>query len=186
MQTTKHLIIIPGIGDDHPVYHKGARVFAMLGFTPQVHIFGWDSANPSSYDLRIGTLNDVVKKLDGEVYLLGVSAGGSAAVNSLAMMPENITKVVTLCSPLLHFSSRVNPLLAVSIEHTEAHLVAMSSDTKRRLLSLHALFDSVVPVRLSKPDGVHAKTLPVILHPVAIFLGLTLFAGVSARFFKQR
>jgi pimeloyl-ACP methyl ester carboxylesterase len=183
---TKHLIIIPGIGDDHPVYHKGARVFAMLGFTPQVHVFGWDSANPSSYDLRINQLNEVISGLDGEVFLLGVSAGGSAAVNSLALIPHKVTKVVTLCSPLIHFSSRVNPLLAVSIEHTEAHLAVMDTETKRRLLSLHALFDSVVPVRLSKPAGVKAKTLPAILHPVTIFLGLTLFASVSARFFKQR
>jgi pimeloyl-ACP methyl ester carboxylesterase len=182
----KHLIIIPGIGDDNPAYHIGARVFALLGFAPQIHSFGWNSADPSSYNHRIELLNEVVAQLDGEVYILGVSAGGSAAVNCLAMVPNKVTKVVTLCAPLAHFSSRINPLLAASIEHTEEHLAAMNADTKCRLLSLHAIVDTLVPIRLSKPDDVQSKALPAILHPITIFLGLTLFAGVSARFFKQR
>jgi pimeloyl-ACP methyl ester carboxylesterase len=182
----KHLIIIPGIGDDHPVYHKGARVFAMLGFNAHIHVFGWDSADSSSYPQRIKALADFVQSLDGEVFLLGVSAGGSAAVNCLAMLPEKVTKVVTLCSPLSAFLSRVNPLLAVSIEHTEQGIATMPVETRQRLLSLYALLDTVVPTRLSKPVGVQHKRLPSILHPVTIFLGLTLFANVSARFFKQR
>jgi pimeloyl-ACP methyl ester carboxylesterase len=186
MKMTKHLIIIPGVGDDHPVYRKGARVFAMFGFTPHIHVFGWDSADAASYDGRMKILNAFVASLDGEVFLLGVSAGGSAAVNSFAMLPQKITKTVVLCAPLSAFSTRVNPLLAVSIEHTERYLRAMPVEVKQRLLSLHALFDPVVPTRLSKPIGVHSKTLPSILHPVTIFLGLTVFAVVIARFFKQR
>jgi pimeloyl-ACP methyl ester carboxylesterase len=183
---TKHLIIIPGIGDDHPVYHKGARVFALFGFTPQVHVFGWDSADAASYDERMKILNALVASLDGEVFLLGVSAGGSAAINSFAMLPQKITKTVVLCAPLSAFSSRVNPLLAVSIEQTEQYLTAMPAEARQRLLSLHAIFDPVVPTRLSKPIGVRSQTLPTILHPVTIFFGLTIFAAVSARFFKQR
>ena len=181
----RHLIIIPGVGDDHPVYHKGARVFRVLGFKAQVYVFGWDSADLSSYDTRIAALNEHIAKLPGEVYLLGVSAGGSAAVNSFALLPEKVIKTVTLCSPLAHFSSRVNPLLAVSIEQTEKFLAAMKPGVKQRLLSLHAIYDPVVPVRLSKPSGVRARTLPSILHPITIFLGLTLFARFSSHFFKQ-
>ncbi len=183
---TKHLIIIPGIGDDHPVYHKGARVFDMFGFTSRVHVFGWDSANPSSYSDRIAQLNATISSLDGEVYLLGVSAGGSAAVNSFAMLPSKVLKTVTLCSPLMAFSSRVNPLLAFSIEQTEQHLAEMARETKDRLLSVHALYDPVVATRLSKPEGIKTICLPTILHGVTIFLGLTIFAGRISHFFKQR
>jgi pimeloyl-ACP methyl ester carboxylesterase len=182
---TKHLIIIPGVGDDHPVYHKGARVFAWLGFEPQVHVFGWNSADAASYSTRIAQLNSLVSSLKGEVFLLGVSAGGSAAVNCFAILPNKITKTVTLCSPLMAFSSRINPLLAVSIEHTEKYLAVLPAEAKQRLLSLHAVFDTVVPIRLSKPGGVRSKILPSILHPITIFLGLTVFAGVISRFFKQ-
>ncbi|MEO6513610.1 MAG: hypothetical protein ABIR37_02880, partial [Candidatus Saccharimonadales bacterium] len=160
--------------------------FAMFGFKPRVHVFGWDSADPASYDQRIADLNQTVSALDGEIYLLGVSAGGSAAVNSFAMLPEKVTKTVTLCSPLKAFSTQVNPLLAVSIGHTEDFLATMSEDRKKRLLSVHAIFDPVVPTRLSKPAGVKSLTLPSILHPVTIYLGLTLFSGPIARFFKQR
>ena len=183
---TKHLIIIPGVGDDHPVYHKGARVFALFGFAPQIYVFGWDSADPGSYEQRMQALTAMIQNLKGKVYVLGVSAGGSAAVNCFAQLPRKITKVVTLCSPLSAFSTPINPLLAVSISHTEQHLSDMAAETKQRLLSLHALFDTVVPVRLSKPVGVRSRVLPAILHPVTIFLGLTLFAGVTSRFFKQR
>lgn len=182
----KHLLIIPGIGDDHPVYHKGARVFRMFGFTPEVYVFGWNSGDPSSYESRIAELNQYITGLDGEIYILGVSAGGSVAVNSFAAAGSKVRKVVTLCSPLAPFSSRVNPLLAVSLDRTEDTLRDMSVDQRQRILSLHAIFDPVVPTRLSKPDGVHARTLPSVLHPVTIFLGLTGFAGISSRFFKQR
>ena len=183
---TKHLIIIPGIGDDHPVYHKGARVFRMFGFTPEVYVFGWNSGDPHSYESRITRLNNYLSKLDGEVYILGVSAGGSAAVNSFAAAGSNVRKVVTLCSPLAPFSSRVNSLLAVSIDRTEDAIRNLSVEQRQRILSLHAIFDPVVPTRLSKPIGVRARTLPSVLHPVTIFLGLTVFAGVSNYFFKQR
>ena len=182
----KHLLIIPGVGDDHPVYHKAARVFAMFGFKPQVHVFGWDSADTDSYQHRMKALNATVKGLTGKVYLLGVSAGGSAALNSFAMLPERITKTATLCSPLSSFSTRVNPLLEVSLRHTEEFLTNMPPSQKIRLLSVHALFDPVVPIRLSKPIGVKQLALPSVLHAVTIFLGLTIFAGRIAHFFKQR
>lgn len=183
---TKNLLIIPGIGDDHPVYHKGARVFRMFGFTPEVYVFGWNSGDPNSYESRIAQLNQHIAKLEGDVYILGVSAGGSAAVNSFAAADSRVRKVVTLCSPLAPFSSRVNSLLAVSIDHTQDAIRNMSAERRQRILSLHAIFDPVVPTRLSKPHGVHARTLPSVLHPVTIFLGLTVFAGISNRFFKQR
>lgn len=183
---TKHLIIIPGIGDDHPVYHKGAWIFRLWGFKTQVHVFGWDSADAASYEQRINGLSTLVHDLDGEVYLLGVSAGGSAAVNSFAMLPEKVTRAATLCSPLAAFSSRINPLLAASIARTEDHLANMPHTQKQRLLSVHAFFDPVVPIRLSKPAGIKNVTLPVILHPVTIYLGLTVFSGLIAGFFKQR
>ena len=183
---TKHLIIIPGIGDDHPVYHKGVRMFSMFGYAPQVHIFGWNSADPSSYDARLQQLNSFVDTLEGEIYLIGVSAGGSVAANCLATMPNKVTKVATLCSPLAAFSSRVNPLLAVSIEETERHLAEMPAETKNRILSLHALYDPIVATHLSKPLGVKSVTLPTILHGATIFLGLTIFSTRINHFFKQR
>ena len=183
---TKHLLIIPGIGDDHPVYHKGVRVFRMFGFAAEVYVFGWDSGDPGSYESRMAKLVEYVSKLDGEVYLLGVSAGGSAAVNCFAALRSNVQKVVTLCSPLAAFSSRINSLLAVSIDHTEDAIRTMAAEQRQQILSLHAIFDPVVPTRLSKPVGIHARTLPSVLHPKTIFLGLTVFAGISSRFFKQR
>lgn len=158
----------------------------MFGFTPHVYVFGWNSADPASYRQRIEALNTAITSIEGEVYLLGVSAGGSAALNSFAMLPEKIAKTVVLCSPLSSFSSRVNPLLKVSLQHTEELLATMPTAQKNRLLSVHALFDQVVPLRLSTPAGVKHKALPSALHTVTIFLGLTVFAKVILRFFNSR
>lgn len=186
MKRPKNLIIIPGVGDDHFLYHIGARWFGLFGFTCYVHTFGWNSADPASYAERLRKLVDFAQSLEGSIYMLGVSAGGPTSVNCYAALPEKVAKVATLCSPLAAFKRPVNPLLEVAISDTTQNLTSMSQETKQKILSLHAVYDQVVPVNLSRIDGVQQKTLFSFWHVPSIVLGLTIFSLPIMHFFKQR
>jgi len=188
MTNRRQLILIPGVGDDHWVYHAGARIFGIFGFEVHIHVFGWDSADPASYERRMRDIDDFVRSLsvDGPVYLLGVSAGGPVAVSELAKYSPGIVKVATLCSPLSAFSYRVNPLLEVAIQDVESVLSSMSDADKLKILSVRALVDNVVPVRLSQPAGIRTAIVPSFIHAVSIFLGQTIGSYPILRFFKQR
>jgi pimeloyl-ACP methyl ester carboxylesterase len=185
MKQPAHLIIIPGVGDDHWVYHLGAWIFARRGFTSHIYVFGWNSADPASYAPRMDTLDKYVRQLAGPVHLLGVSAGGTAAVTALARN-EHIHRVATLCSPLSSFRNRVNPLLEVAIADLTAKLADMPEATKHKIHSFHAIFDQVVDVRQSKVPEIANSTVPSALHAVTIFLGLSLLHWPIARFLHKR
>jgi pimeloyl-ACP methyl ester carboxylesterase len=182
----KQLIIIPGVGDGHPIYNVAAKWFSLFGFTTHISLFGWNSADPLSHDERLRQLAADVDALEGAIYLLGVSAGGTAAVSCLAKRPEKITKVATICSPLLPFSYQVNPLLEVAIAKLQPGLEDMDESTKHKILSVRAIYDQTVPTRLSQPAGIRTVVLPSAMHAVTIFLGLTVMSFPVLRFFKQR
>lgn len=158
----------------------------MLGFTCHIYPFGWDSGDAGSYPERIQKLIEFVQSFDGDIYILGVSAGGTTAVTSYAMSAQEVAKVVTLCAPLAAFDYRVNPLLEVAITHTQQSLAKMPAAAKRNILSLHAVYDQVVPTKLSQSGGVKQKTLVSFWHVPTIVLGLTLFSPAIIRFYKQR
>ncbi len=182
----RQLVIIPGIGDSHSIYTVAAKWFSLFGFTSHISAFGWNSADSSSHDERLRQLVAVVDGLDGAVYLLGVSAGGTVAVSCLSKRPEKIAKVATLCSPLLPFSYRINPLLEVAITRLQPKLKAMDEPTKQKILSVRAIYDQTVPTRLSQPNGIRNVVLPSAVHAVTIFLGLTVMNFPILSFFKQR
>ncbi|MFZ1484306.1 MAG: alpha/beta hydrolase [Candidatus Saccharimonadales bacterium] len=181
----KHLIIIPGIGDDHFIYRLGVVAFRLLGFSPQVYVFGWDDNDPETYSKKYIALTETLAGLDGQRYILGVSAGGSVASTVALLTPDLVTKVVTLCAPLTPFKSPVNPLLEVSLRQNSMQLQQYKPYVEN-IVSLHAHRDEVVPIQLSKPPQIQTHTMPSILHVPSIVFGLTIYAPVVAHFLKQR
>lgn len=181
----KHLIIIPGIGDNHYMYSIGVFVFRLFGFSPQVYVFGWDDNDPETYSKKYIAFTEMLAELEGQRYLLGVSAGGSVASTVALLTPDLVTKAVTLCSPLISFKTPVNLLLQVSLRQNEMQLQQYRPYVEN-IVSLHAIRDEVVPIELSKPPQVQTHTMPSFLHVPSIVFGLTVYAPVVAHFLKQR
>jgi len=130
-------------------------------------------------------LNAYIKNLDGPLYVIGVSAGGTAAINALAGNP-NITKVVTVCTPYTPSPHRPNKLIAHSIRHTRQTLAAMSGKTKTTILSLYALYDQVVPAAHNRPPGIRVKRLLAVGHGPAIATALFLYSWSIRSFFVRQ
>ena len=81
---TPNLILIPGLGDRKWLYQLVCPLWRTRGFCPHVFTFGWEDA-ASNYHDKQNRLNNYIRDLNGDVYIIGASAGGVAALNALAM-----------------------------------------------------------------------------------------------------
>ena len=66
-----------------------------------VFAFGWEDT-ASNYREKQTRLNDYVRSLDGDVYLIGASADGMAALHALAADNSKIKGVVTIATPYIY------------------------------------------------------------------------------------
>jgi pimeloyl-ACP methyl ester carboxylesterase len=169
------LVLIPGIGDDRPVYQLFARVWRWFGFEVHVIPFGWKNTQD---DLRYRTeLFEQRLRTFGNrpLHLIGISAGGSTAVRMLAMHPE-VQRVITISTPYELFPHMANKLLHDSIVDAKRQLERLSPQRKQDLLSILALFDETVPTWMSRPNGVTWRRTWSVFHAPSIFV--TLVFGV--------
>jgi pimeloyl-ACP methyl ester carboxylesterase len=177
------LILIPGIGDRSRAYEVFAFVWRLLGYEVHIVAFGWTDRASRLAPKDAAFLKQIEALGKGrELSVIGISAGGTAAVNALAARPKLVHKVIAVCSPLSRFKTLDNPLLAESIEEAQANLDRVEADTKQRILSVYALYDQVVNVALSRAEGVKTLRLWSVLHAPTIFVALTLGAPRLRRF----
>lgn len=185
MKTKPTLVIIPGIGDDLKVYHTFKRRWRLLGYDVHVISFGWIDKHASLKPKFEEFLQKIDALKTNDLYILGVSAGGTTAINLLAARPY-IKKVVSVCAPLDTMPRLRNPLLVESIAQTRDHLSVFSPMQKEQILSVFALGDPVVAARLSQPKGIATLRVPGALHPVAIFVALIFYAPRINAFLKAK
>lgn len=179
------LLIIPGIGDDSSwAYQLFVHIWGWLGFETSLIAFGWRNIN-AAYEPKLAAFLQLLDAYaDRDVYLIGVSAGGTVAVNALAARPTLVRKIITVCAPLDRLPGLRNPLLAESIEATRAHLAHFSPAQKGRILSVRAWRDQVVNTALSEPAGVPKARVWFIGHVASIFVALTFMAPRLRQFFR--
>lgn len=179
------VVIIPGIGDHTPVYDTFAWVWRRLGYETHVLAFGW-----SNYYADITTkTRDFMHKLDSiagkeQVSLIGISAGGTAAVHAFANR-ESIARVITVSSPFADFEDLQNRLLADSIAAVRRDLESMDAEDKANILSVFGLYDQTVPTHMSCPEGVRTKRIWTLWHAPTIFIALTFRALRLKRFLSK-
>jgi pimeloyl-ACP methyl ester carboxylesterase len=169
------LIIIPGLGDHALFYSFLKPVWTALGFKTHIFSYGWESA-PSN-DLPMSRLLSYIdSKPDELFYIIGASAGGTAAINALIERPDRITRIATVCTPYDVIPHARNPILRQSINRMVKNLERTGLRTKRNILSVYARSDTIVTPRLSKYPTVVSKELPVKGHGLTIFLAMTLWS----------
>jgi alpha-beta hydrolase superfamily lysophospholipase len=178
------LIIVPGIGDDARIYYAFARHWNRLGYDTHVISFNWREAAVPFDTAMAAFLRQVDRFRDKPVYIIGISAGGTVAVNTLTVR-NNVKKVITICSPWDTMPNLHNPLLAASIARLKANLLLLTPQQKQRLLSVYGLYDQVVATHLSRPAGVPSKRVLGIVHAPTIYLAVVLYTRSLHRFLKS-
>ena len=175
------LIIIPGLGDRGRRYRFFVPFWARIGFAVHIFVFGWEDSRVSFEDAQT-RLIQFVDSLGTNVYVIGVSAGGAAAVNLLIARPDTVTKVVTVCTPYVLVPERYNRLLNKTSTQLVANLARLDSKSKAKIVSVHAAFDQLVPVKASQPAGIQDTRLRSIGHGTTIFAALVFYRQVLTRF----
>jgi pimeloyl-ACP methyl ester carboxylesterase len=181
---TKHLIIIPGLGDMHWVFRIAAPLFALQGFRVHISLVGWSNTE-EAYPEKVEALTDLIDSLDGDISILGVSAGGIMAVIGLAARENMIGKVVTLCSPYVYRFDHEGELLGGALKD-QAGLLPTLHGRYTDVTSFHGMYDPVVRVAYSRYPDIRSRLLPMILHGPTIFLGLTFLSPLLGRYLSNK
>lgn len=180
----KNLILISGVGNYDRLFDFFAIIWRIFGYKVKVNSFGWNDRAENFDKKMLNLLSDIDGMHGQQLYIIGVSAGGSAAIHALAQRP-NITKVVTLCSPLMTMPSLRNPLLERSIAKLPESFSALNEQSYKKILSLYAKHDDIVDPLLSQPQNVQAMQLSTSKHGFTIFMTLTFLSRPIRKFFRS-
>lgn len=191
MNTIPHLILIPGLGDRKWLYQLACPLWRVRGFRPHVFTFGWESA-ANDYYKKQKYLNDYIRNLNGDIYLIGASAGGAAALNALAMdSSDRIKAVATIATPYVYRQRLKNQTLARAIDELASNMPNMQAKFAR-ITSFYGTRDQVVPPNDSQtivnPQTltISYQQLPTFGHGLTIAAGLTVFGGRIKVFLDKR
>ena len=180
-----NLILIPGLGDRKWLYKLVCPVWRARGFRVHVFTFGWEDA-ASNYHDKQNRLNNYIRDLNGDVYIIGASAGGVAALSALVMIDDGKVKgVTTIATPYVYRQRLKNETLARAIDELSNNLPAMPAKLAR-VTSFYGMRDQVVPPIDSQPNDseladVNCRQLPTFGHGLTIAAGLTMFGGRITR-----
>lgn len=186
--STKHLIIIPGLGDGHGLFRIFIPLWSLMGYKVHIYVFGWnDDKTPSDVALNklLAYIDDISAHGKKPLYLIGVSAGGVAAINALVSRPAHIAKITTISTPYRRNSPLSHALLKDSLDQAEAGIKNMQNELAARILSIHGSYDPIVLVALSKPKNIAHKALWTRGHAFTIFIALTFYRQTINRFFDS-
>lgn len=180
-----NLILIPGLGDRKWLYKLVCPVWRARGFRVHVFTFGWEDA-ASNYHDKQNRLNNYIRDLNGDVYIIGASAGGVAALSALTAVDDGKVKgVATIATPYVYRQRLRNETLARAIDELSNNLPAIQA-TPARVTSFYGVRDQVVPPIDSQPNDseladVNYQQLPTFGHGLTIAAGLTMFGGRITR-----
>lgn len=177
------LIIIPGLGDRANLYSLLIPVWKLLGYEPYIFSFGWEDAD-ENFAAAIKRLVDYIDNLQTtRVNIIGVSAGGTAAVNVLAERRQMVRRVVTIATPYKYIAHLDNGKLKASIDCMKKSM--NGANTRARILSMYGLYDQTVPTNVSKPEGVRTKKLYAVNHGCIIAVALVVHCFSTRRFLEK-
>lgn len=184
MSKEHHLIIIPGLGDDVKWINWATKGWSRFGITPHV-----ESAHWKDIDESVGVkIERLVKSMDvyladGEVSLLGISAGGGLVLNAYCLRKDKIQKMVVVSGrmregidkPSLREAAREHKAFYNSVIFAEDNETRLTDLDRKKFLTTRGLQDNTVPVSTTPIEGVRNVQIPAIGHLPSIVGALTIF-----------
>lgn len=185
-----HVIYVSGLGDHFDSLRRlPLRLWRLAGISAELFPVYWTGRE--EYDEKITRLNEVIDKAKGKrIVLIGESAGGSMVLNVYASRPDDFHKVMTICgknsrpehvSPLLY---KRNPAFKVSMHSLAASVSKLTKVQRQNFISIHPLYDAVVPVTETLIPDCQSRRLWLIGHRPTITFMLLFGAWYVARLAK--
>lgn len=177
----KNIIFVPGLGDSNSLLNWLVKRFEKDEFVVFIHPAPWESKS-ESFKEKLKRLVSVIDELKGEVYLFGISAGGSLVLNAYLQRKSQITGVVNLFGrlkssgvPSLNLAAKDYAAFKESVLTFEKLEPTLTSSDRKKILTMKALFDEIVPVStMSLRDSTNLQ-IPTIEHNLSIFIGLLFY-----------
>jgi pimeloyl-ACP methyl ester carboxylesterase len=189
MKQPIHILYMSGLGDNYDRFRlRALKLWHFRGVTVELVPMTWHSGTFEQKLARIDQAIDRVKHK--KVVLIGESGGGTMAIHMMARR-DDIYKVMTLCGKntrpegVGEAYTRSNPPFRVSLDHLNDSLAQLTADQKKQFVSIHPLYDPIVPIRDTLLDGCKQVRLPAIGHLIVIALALTIFSPMLVRAAKS-
>lgn len=170
-----HIIYIPGLGDKYDVLRRlGLRLWRRPGVRISHVPMRWLDRHETLEQKLTRIKAKIDQYPDGEVVLVGESAGGAASIVAMDRYQNDVTRVVTLCG-MNHGAENVNPrLYRKNSAFKEAmqgadHVVSrLDAEAKAKIITLYSSSDFTVRPKNSLIAGVEALDLKITGHMIAI------------------
>lgn len=142
-------------------------------------------------DEKFGTrLANLLKNIDKEIQvgrkvnLIGISAGGSMALNVFAERQNTVNKVINVCGrlrsgiqvrPSLERASREIISFRDSVLKFEQSKLRIDKNKRVKIITIKGLYDEIVPVSTVILESTSNRRLICIGHSLTIFIALTFY-----------
>lgn len=187
------VIYIPGLGDHRSAGQRAAiSTWRLWGVRPYFFQMNWndDRSFEPKLEALLADIDRFAKK--GKVSIVSASAGASAALNAYALRPDKITGVACIAGKInnpqaIGGSYKVrNPSFYESAQRTTGSIGRLTTGEKRRVLTIRAMFDEVIPARDSQLEGARNRMTWTSGHAITIATQLVFGAPFFIRFLKQQ
>lgn len=185
------VIYIPGLGDSRVGGQQLAvNTWRLWGVTAELFQVNW--ADGEAFEPKFTRLLERIDELaaKGDVSLVCASAGATAAINAFAER-KNIRAVVCIAGKINNPHAvgdgykRKNPAFWESMQRTTESLDRLNDRERKRILSIRAMFDPIVPAKDSLLAGAVNRVSPTMGHATTIAAQIIFGAPFFMRFIKK-
>ncbi|MFA6518059.1 MAG: hypothetical protein WCV93_00190 [Candidatus Shapirobacteria bacterium] len=182
----RKIIVVTGLGDDGKATALATVGWKKLELRPIVFVPKWE--NKEGLESKLAKLLEIIDKESKteKIFLLGISAGASLAMNAFMQRLDRLEKLVSVCGRLRFGWSRdkikrklqENTLSYLafreSVEMLEKNIKYLGKVDRRRIMTVSAKFgDEMIPRGTSQLPGAKNILIPTIGHLLSILSAMT-------------
>lgn len=151
----------------------------------------WESKE--TFEQKVARIDQAIDRAKGKrIVIMGESAGGSMAVCMYVRRYDDLYKVVTICGKNNHPETvgekyyKPHPVYRAVMDQLEEALEQLPGKRMEALVSVHPLYDPVVPVHDTLLPDCKRVRLWAVGHVFVISLALTILSPFVIRAIKKR
>lgn len=188
-----HIILVPGLADRVTWMKRLTASWTKYGVTIHVHAAPWsDKKNfHEKFISLLALIDDLSKKKNSRVSLIGISAGGSMVINAFYERRTEIHKVINICGRLrilqhlirpFSLASKNSPAFRESVLLAEGRIQKLRAKEKKKIMTIRGLYDETVPISTTPIEGATNIQIPFFFHIPIIGSALTLYKKIIINF----
>lgn len=192
---------LPGLNDQSFLSHFFINVLPYFWDPKEfpLHIIYPHWSEGKSFQKKLQCIVDEVESLTKQfelVSLIGQSAGGSAALNTFAVLRNDVVACVNVTgrlsegvgvSPTLTTASKNSPAFYGSVwDFEHRYEPTLSVGDRKRVLTLRPRWDEIVPAQTVLLQGATNMDIPMIEHVLAGMYSMTVDSWVIKNFLRRK